>query len=186
MTATGHTLIETDFGWVGVALGSRGVRAATTPWPSPETALLKLRRLAPEAQPPLPDDVASSLAGAVRAYLAGAASDIGVPLDLVGTPFQLAVWAAVSGIRRGETRSYGWVAASVGRPGAARAVGRAMSTNPIPLMVPCHRVIASGGGIGGYGGGLDAKRALLRAEGVTIAAGAAPSPVAAARRRQYR
>lgn len=68
-------------------------------------------------------------------------------------------------IPTGETRSYGWLARKVGRPRAARAVGRAMATNPLPIVVPCHRVVASDGSLRGYGGGLAMKAALLRLEG---------------------
>ncbi len=85
-------------------------------------------------------------------------------------------WDSVSGFRRavleetlripaGETRSYGWLARKVGRPRAARAVGRVMATNPLPVVVPCHRVVGSDGSLHGYGGGLGIKAALLRAEG---------------------
>ena len=82
-----------------------------------------------------------------------------------GTRFQLLVWRALADVPYGETTSYAEIAARVGRPGAARAVGRANGTNPIPIVVPCHRVIGADGSLTGYGGGLDAKRALLELEG---------------------
>jgi methylated-DNA-[protein]-cysteine S-methyltransferase len=78
-----------------------------------------------------------------------------------GTPFQLKVWEALRTIPAGETATYGEIAAQVGEPGAARAVGMANAANPIPLIVPCHRVVRAGGKLGGYGGGLPLKRALL-------------------------
>ena len=78
-----------------------------------------------------------------------------------GTPFQRKVWDALRTIPAGETASYGEIAAQIGEPGAARAVGMANASNPIPLIVPCHRVIRTGGKLGGYGGGLPLKRALL-------------------------
>ena len=81
------------------------------------------------------------------------------------TEFQRQVYRAVSAIPRGQTRSYGWLAERVGRPRAARAVGRVMATNPLPIVVPCHRVIGSDGSLRGYGAGLPMKEALLRAEG---------------------
>jgi methylated-DNA-[protein]-cysteine S-methyltransferase len=88
-----------------------------------------------------------------------------VPLDLsAGTSFQQAVWRALTKIPRGETRSYGWVARQIGKPGAARAVGTACGANPVPIIVPCHRVIAGDGSLGGFGGGLPMKRKLLALE----------------------
>jgi len=87
-----------------------------------------------------------------------------LPLDLRGTPFQRAVWQALLAIPYGETRSYPDVAAAVGRPRATRAVGSSNGANPLPLVVPCHRVVASGGGLGGYAGGAALKARLLAME----------------------
>jgi O-6-methylguanine DNA methyltransferase len=88
------------------------------------------------------------------------------PLDLRGaTAFQRRVWLAVRDIPCGETRSYGQIARQVGSPGAARAVGQAMAANPLPIVVPCHRVIGSDGNLRGFGDGLDLKRRLLEMEG---------------------
>ena len=84
-----------------------------------------------------------------------------LPVDVRGTAFQLRVWQELRRIPRGETRSYGEVAAAVGAPGGARAVGQACGSNPVAIVVPCHRVVAAGGGLGGYAWGLDAKRLLL-------------------------
>ena len=100
----------------------------------------------------------------VLEYLDGKRTDFDVPLDLRGTPFQQAVWHALLAIPYGETRSYADVARSVGKPDAVRAVGTANGANPVPLVVPCHRVIQSGGKLGGYGGGVDLKRRLLAME----------------------
>ena len=88
------------------------------------------------------------------------------PLDLLGTPFHKRVWRALSGIPIGETRSYGEIATQIGRSGAARAVGGACGANPVPIVVPCHRIIGAGGALTGYGGGLDRKAWLLDHEGV--------------------
>jgi len=85
-------------------------------------------------------------------------------LDLQGTDFQREVWRALVDIPWGEVRTYGELAASLGRPGAARAVGAANGQNPVAILVPCHRVVAAGGRLGGYGGGLDVKRHLLAHE----------------------
>ncbi len=101
----------------------------------------------------------------LRRYLSGEGRSFDLPLDIYGTAFQRAVWQALLEIPYGETRSYAQVAAAVGRPRAARAVGAANAANPLPLVIPCHRVVASGGSLGGYGGGLALKEALLRLEG---------------------
>lgn len=100
-------------------------------------------------------------------YFAGERTQFDLPLELEGTPFQKDVWLAVGEIPYGKTISYAELATMVGRPTAFRAVGQANGSNPIPIVLPCHRVLASGGGIGGYGGGLDMKRQLLALEGVT-------------------
>ena len=84
---------------------------------------------------------------------------------LVGTPFERRCWAALQHIPYGETRTYGQIAREVGNPHGARAVGGANHRNPIPIVVPCHRVVAAGGRLGGYGGGLELKRKLLTLEG---------------------
>lgn len=100
----------------------------------------------------------------VLQYLDGKRDDFDLPLDLRGTPFQHSVWKAVLKIPYGQTRSYQSVAKSVRRAKAVRAVGAANGANPVPLVVPCHRVIASDGSLGGYGGGLEAKKRLLAME----------------------
>ncbi len=105
-----------------------------------------------------------SAVGQVLEYLEGKRTDFDLPLDLRGTPFQQAVWDALLAIPYGETRSYGDVAGCVARPRAVRAVGAANGSNPIALVVPCHRVIASDGKLGGYGGGLELKARLLAME----------------------
>jgi methylated-DNA-[protein]-cysteine S-methyltransferase len=97
---------------------------------------------------------------ALKEYFAGKPPKL-PKLDLRGTEFQLAVWRGLLQIPWGETRSYGELAARIGRPGAARPIGGANHENPIVILVPCHRVIAAGGALGGYGGGLDKKRWLL-------------------------
>jgi methylated-DNA-[protein]-cysteine S-methyltransferase len=99
-------------------------------------------------------------------YFAGERTDFDVPMELDGTDFQREVWTELSRIPYGETISYGELARRVGRPNGPRAVGQANGRNPIPVIVPCHRVLASNG-IGGYGGGLKVKRALLALEGVS-------------------
>jgi methylated-DNA-[protein]-cysteine S-methyltransferase len=98
-------------------------------------------------------------------YFAGQRREFSFALDLRGTDFQLACWRALLAIPYGETRSYGDIARAVGRPQGFRAVGMANNRNPVAIVVPCHRVIASDGTLCGYGGGLDVKRKLLELEG---------------------
>ena len=98
-------------------------------------------------------------------YFAGERREFSFPLDLRGTDFQLACWRVLLAIPYGETRSYADIARVVGKPNAFRAVGMANNRNPVAIVVPCHRVIASDGGLCGYGGGLDVKRKLLELEG---------------------
>ena len=97
-------------------------------------------------------------------YFAGERKDFDLALSLSGTEFQVAVLEALQRIPYGETISYGAVAKRIGRPKAVRAVGAANGRNPIPIIVPCHRVIGSSGDLTGFGGGLDTKAALLRLE----------------------
>lgn len=94
-------------------------------------------------------------------YFAGRRKTFDVPLALRGTPFQLSVWNALRQIEYGETRSYSDIARVIGRPAAVRAVGAANGANPIPIIIPCHRVIGRTGALTGFGGGLDVKRRLL-------------------------
>ncbi len=100
----------------------------------------------------------------ITEYFDGRRRTFGFPIDLHGSPFETEVWTALQNIPYGSTVTYGELAAGLGRPGAARAVGSANGRNPIPIVVPCHRVIAAGGKLGGYGGGLTLKRQLLDLE----------------------
>ncbi|WP_435973270.1 methylated-DNA--[protein]-cysteine S-methyltransferase [Streptomyces sp. Qhu_M48] len=98
------------------------------------------------------------------AYFAGELTEFDLPLHLVGTDFQLRVWAELCRIPYGETRTYGELAELLGNAGASRAVGLANGKNPVGVIVPCHRVVGAGGGLTGYGGGLDRKQRLLAFE----------------------
>jgi methylated-DNA-[protein]-cysteine S-methyltransferase len=99
------------------------------------------------------------------AYFAGEITSFDLPLSPRGTPFQQRVWAALRDIPFGETTSYGELARRIGDPKAVRAVGAANGRNPLPLVVPCHRVIGADGSLVGFGGGMDRKRWLLQHEG---------------------
>ncbi len=109
--------------------------------------------------------IARQAVAELREYAAGRRQRFSLPLDLEGTPFQRKVWKALCAIPYGETRSYQQVARAVGNPRASRAVGMANHWNPVAIIVPCHRVIASDGTLGGYAGGLEMKARMLRMEG---------------------
>ena len=123
-----------------------------------------LRRRLPGARPSSAFAPNRTAFAQILEYLEGKRSAFELALDLRGTPFQLEVWKALLEIPYGETRSYREIARAVGRPSAVRAVGAANGANPLALVVPCHRVVASGGGLGGYGGGLELKARLLAME----------------------
>jgi len=102
----------------------------------------------------------------LREYFAGRRKRFEVALEPSGTPFQRTVWKAISGVRFGETISYGELARRAGHDGSARAAGAATGRNPIGIIVPCHRIMGADGSLTGYAGGLDRKRALLALEGL--------------------
>jgi len=107
-------------------------------------------------------------------YFWGSTTRFVLPLDLQGTYFQLRTWRALRAIPYGQTRTYGQIAKTLGQPGAARAVGLANNQNPVPIIVPCHRVIGADGSLTGYGGGLPRKRRLLELAARSARLAAAP------------
>ncbi len=122
-----------------------------------------------ETQPPREDPAAfGELRRRLAAYFVGEGDLSGIPLAIRGTPFQTAVWHRVLRIPPGKLRTYHQLAREVGEPQATRAVGSALAANPLPLLIPCHRVIGSDGRLTGYAGGLAAKAQLLRLEGHTV------------------
>lgn len=114
------------------------------------------------------DPVLRQAAAELEQYWAGERRVFSVPYESEGTEFQCRVWEAVAAIPFGEIRSYAEIARAVGRPKAVRAVGAANGANRLPIVIPCHRVLTSGGELGGYGGGLNVKRALLSREGIEL------------------
>lgn len=111
------------------------------------------------------DDTAfADIFGQLNSYFAGERHEFDLPLAPQGTPFQLTVWHALQQIPYGQTTTYGELARTIGNPQAVRAVGAANGRNPIPIIIPCHRVIGSDGSLTGYGGGLHIKEALLSLE----------------------
>ena len=122
------------------------------------------RRTVPEADWIEDDGFLQGAVDQLMAYFAGRLQEFELKLAPRGTEFQIAVWEAVAAIPYGTTTSYGHVAAEIGRPAAVRAVGAANGANPLPIVIPCHRVIGSNGKLTGYGGGLDLKASLLELE----------------------
>ena len=118
------------------------------------------------------DPVLLASADQLREYFAGQRNSFDLPLTARGTPFQQAVWSALAAIPYGELRSYRDIASAIDKPTAARAVGAANGRNPLPIVVPCHRVIGSDGSLTGFAGGLQAKTCLLELEGVLPATAA--------------
>ena len=157
-------LCETALGWVGLVPSPRGLRAATLPRPTRADALREVLELG--AAEPASDAGLGELPERIRALAESRGDADGIGIDWAGiTGFRRAVLEETLRIPAGQTRTYGWLAARVGRPRAARAVGRVMATNPLPLVIPCHRVVGADGSLRGYGGGLRMKDRLLKAEG---------------------
>ncbi len=159
-----YGLVETALGWVGVAGRPDGIQRSTLPQPTPELAVERLH----EGKPVIlerDDSLFAEVLETLLHYCAGELRELNVPLDLsAGTDFQCRVWEATRAIPYGQTASYSEVAAASGCPRGARAVGMAMASNPVPLFVPCHRVIGSDGTLHGFGGGLSLKQRLLDLE----------------------
>lgn len=114
------------------------------------------------------DDSLGTIVAAVLQIIAGDPAPPAIPLDITGTAFQRRVWEALRHIPYGEVRTYGEIAIEIGAPRAVRAVGTACGANPVALVVPCHRVVPKGGGVGNYGFGPERKRVLLRREGASV------------------
>jgi len=156
---------------IGVALAvqdERG-RLRALDWEDHEARMARLLRLhyGDHAVELVAGDGSGSIVDALRAYLAGDLGALdGVPVETGGTEFQRRVWRELRRIRAGTTLSYRQLARRIGRPDAVRAVARANGSNPVSVVVPCHRVVGSDGSLTGYAGGLDRKRWLLSHEGV--------------------
>jgi methylated-DNA-[protein]-cysteine S-methyltransferase len=165
------SVFKTNWGWVGLAATHRGVRAVVLPKATRRAVETALRGLNPAPTNGSGGNTADHLNAArdtITAYLAGKARVLNLPLDLDGQPsFRVKVWKVLQRIPYGRVRSYGWVARKVGKPQAARAIGGACGANPVPLLVPCHRVIAGDGSLGGFSGGVGVKKRLLILEGLT-------------------
>jgi methylated-DNA-[protein]-cysteine S-methyltransferase len=154
MSDASYAIVETPIGALGVRADSAGLQAIEF-----------LEAGGPGSRPRRPP--AAPLRDAVdqiRAYFAGTLQEFTLPLAPAGSGFQQAVWRSICEVPYGATISYAELARRVGRPGAARAIGAASARNPLPIAIPCHRVIGSDGRLTGYAGGIAAKRGLLALE----------------------
>jgi methylated-DNA-[protein]-cysteine S-methyltransferase len=165
-TGDGYASLDTELGPVWVAFNTRGLTllhvGVTTPAAFEDAFEGRLGRR------PVPAEVPERLARAVRAAAAGA-TPADVPVDLSTlSRFEREVLTTLRRIPRGEVRPYAWLAREVGRPAAVRAVGNALARNPVPLILPCHRVVPTAGGVGNYRFGSEMKRTVLEREGVPV------------------
>ncbi|MCX5993169.1 MAG: methylated-DNA--[protein]-cysteine S-methyltransferase [Chloroflexi bacterium] len=162
-----YTLVSTASGWVGIACSDNGVRRLNLPVQDEQAALALLG--IGNATDLHKGDGIGSLRRQVTEYFSGKRAVFDCKMDLSGsTPFQRKVWRATMDIPYCQVRSYKWVAEKIGKPSACRAVGHALAANPLPLIIPCHRVIRSDGGPGGFGGrstNVKTKLMLLSLEG---------------------
>ncbi len=159
-----YTVAPGPWGLMGLAASNKGLIHIQSVTPSEKDYVNFLKRSFVN----VPEKNSKRLKPAtdqLRLYLKGKLKTFDVPLDFfTGTPFQKKVWKKLSSIPYGETRSYAWLARSIKRPNAHRAVGNANGKNPLSILLPCHRVIQTNGGLGGYSGGLHIKKYLLDLE----------------------
>jgi AraC family transcriptional regulator of adaptative response/methylated-DNA-[protein]-cysteine methyltransferase len=158
-----YTIADSPFGRMLVAVTPRGICALSV-HQSDEWQESELRRDFHEARITRDDGAARPAAHAVLRYLRGETAGCEMPLDVSGTAFQFSVWRELCAIPEGATRSYGEIAARIGRPSAARAVGHANGSNPVSILIPCHRAIGANGDLTGYRWGLEIKKKLLAFE----------------------
>lgn len=161
-----YSLFMTHLGWMGVVGSEKGVKKIVLPQNSPDT----VHRLMRKNDHGLQEGTAyfSELCLRLKKYINGERVTFKDKMDLhKATPFQLQVWEATCSIPWGETRSYSWLAQQIGRPHHSRAVGQALASNPVPLLIPCHRVVRQDGCLSGYRGGMPLKKYLINMEAST-------------------
>ena len=158
-----YTVFKTKKGWIGVLGTKAGLQAVTLPQTTRQQAVDALGKRVKQAE--ISTELFKGLERRLQDYYSGKKTTFVETLYFSEAPtFQKHVWEAARLIPCGETRSYGWIAKQIGKPKAARAVGQALGKNPFLVIVPCHRVIAGDGTLGGFGGGLEMKRVLLELE----------------------
>ncbi len=161
MEIKSYRVIETAWGEFLACFTDRGLGQLHFPRENGQCAPLGL----PDLPQALDEGLPAATGQQLRAYLAGELRRFSLPVDLFGTPFQLTVWALLAQIPYGHLASYGSLAEAAGKPRAARAVGGASHANPVPIVIPCHRLVGSDGALTGFGGGLPLKARLLGLEG---------------------
>lgn len=160
-----YTVFKTPAGWMGLLGSPAGLRRLVLPQITGVNALTLVLENVDSAVPSA--EFFKDLTKRIQNYFTGKAVSFPDKLDFSGaTPFQRAVWETTRKIPYGKTHTYAWVAAQAGRPLAARAAGQALGRNPVPIIVPCHRVLSADGGLGGFSGtgGLTTKKLLLKLE----------------------
>ena len=158
-----YTVFDTEFGWMAIVASEKGLCRLTLPQPAADKALVLISDLLPKAT--VNTGTFRELVVRLGYFFEGKKVDFPDELDLQNaTEFQRDVWRLTASIPYGETRTYGWIASKLGRPSSVRAVGQAMAKNPLPIIVPCHRIVGSNGSLGGYSGGLELKKRLLELE----------------------
>lgn len=162
-----YRVFTAESGYIAISGTEKGLTGVALPADSEENALSQLGGIVRNAI--LSNNLLPEFVESLKRYFLGEKVEFRVDIDFSGaTDFQRRVWQAAMRIPWGETRSYGWVAAQAGNPKASRAAGNALGKNPMPVVVPCHRVIAGDGSIGGFYSGPDVKRWLLSLESVEI------------------
>ncbi len=162
-----YLALKTELGWAAVLASPAGLRELVLPQASRKKAVSLLNMHEGEAMESR--GRFQDLAERLQKYFAGNQVEFNDELDLeAATVFQQKVWLTARSIPSGSVQSYGWIAQQIGQPGASRAVGQALGRNPLPLIIPCHRVITSSGRLGGFSGGLENKIRLLKLEGFVL------------------
>ena len=159
-------IFKTRWGWMGVSETTKGIDAVVLPKASRQAVLSELRLSSAELLKGRTSPRLREAQAQLTSYLAGTHRSFDLPLDLSrGTSFQRKVWRTLRRVSYGRLRSYQWVAVRVGGRQYARAVGNAVGANPMPVVIPCHRIVALDASLGGFSGGLPTKRKLLMLEG---------------------
>jgi methylated-DNA-[protein]-cysteine S-methyltransferase len=168
MSTCGFALFDTAIGTCAIAWNDRGIAGVQLPGSSPDATRSQMRKRFAGFQESDPTEATRDAVDRMTALMAGKPSDMSpIPLDMGGVPdFNRRVYDVTCAIAPGQTLTYGEVAARIGEPGAAQSVGQALGANPVPIIVPCHRVLAAGGKVGGFSapGGISTKRKMLAIE----------------------
>lgn len=163
---------ECSWGWICLAVSNRGICCVTLPCPSRKEAERQCRKRLALTRTVMFEEASLNYGRYLKQiieYVDERRTRFSMPLDLRGySPFVRRVWKTTEHVPFGQTRSYGWIAARMGKPAAYRAVGSALGRNPVPIVVPCHRIVRSNGTLGGFGAGVAWKKRLLAHEGIAL------------------